>query len=48
MEGLTEDFCVDEDKVRGLIKCVGLGKCFEEGLKKQIPGTGDMKKTTDA
>jgi peptidoglycan hydrolase-like protein with peptidoglycan-binding domain len=40
MEGLTEDFCVDEDKVRGLIKCVGLGKCFEDGLKKQIPGTG--------
>lgn len=47
MEGLTEDFCVDEDKVRGLIKCVGLGKCFEEGLKKQIPGTGGMKKTID-
>ena len=47
MEGLTEDFCVDEDKVRGLIKCVGLGKCFEEGLNKKLPGTGGMKKTID-
>jgi len=46
MKGLQDDFCVDEDKVRGLIKCVGLGDCFEGGLQKKID-VGRSKKTID-
>lgn len=46
MKGLQDDFCVDEDKVRGLLKCVGLGNCFEEGLQNKID-VGRSKKTID-
>lgn len=48
MKGLQDDFCVDEDKVRGLLKCVGLGNCFEEGLQNKIEiDVSRPKKTID-
>jgi hypothetical protein len=28
---VREEICVDEDKIRGLLKCVGIGQCFEGG-----------------
>lgn len=31
MGGLKEDFCIDEDKIKGLLQCVGIGQCFEGG-----------------
>jgi len=31
MGGLKEDFCIDEDKIKGLLQCVGVGQCFEGG-----------------
>ena len=31
MGGLSEEFCVDEDKIKGLLQCVGIGQCFEGG-----------------
>lgn len=28
---VREEICVDEDKIRGLLKCVGIGQCFQQG-----------------
>jgi len=46
MKGLQDDFCVDEDKVRGLLRCAGLGNCFEEGLKEKIDTLYNISKKT--
>ena len=41
MGGLKEDFCIDEDKIKGLLQCVGIGQCFEGG---QVPPTDEIQK----
>jgi len=41
MGGLKEDFCIDEDKIKGLLQCVGVGQCFEGG---QVPPPNMIEK----
>ena len=41
MGGLKEDFCIDEDKIKGLLQCVGIGQCFEGG---KVPPSDMIKK----
>ena len=41
MGGLKEDFCIDEDKIKGLLQCVGIGQCFEGG---KVPPSDMLEK----
>ena len=43
MGGLKEDFCIDEDKIKGLLQCVGVGQCFEGG---KVPPPNMIEKPT--